>query len=43
MNVKKVSLDKVIAAVLQSNEEQEFSDFEESESEIGDFEDEEGT
>ena len=33
---------EVIAGVLQSDEEQELSDFEESESEIGDSEDEEG-
>lgn len=38
---KKSSLDEVIAGVSQSDEEQELSDIEESESEMGDFEDEE--
>ena len=33
---KKLSLDQVTAGVLQNDEEQELSDFEKSESEIGD-------
>ena len=37
---KKLSLDEVVAGVVQCDEDQELSDFEESESEIGDFEDE---
>ena len=39
---KRKKYHEVIAGVLQSDEEQELSDFEESESEIGDSEDEEG-
>ena len=39
---KKLSLDEVIAEVLQSDEEQELSEFEECIIEIRDFEDEEG-
>ena len=39
---KKLSLEEVIAGVLQSDEENELSSFEESESELEDFEDEEG-